>query len=302
MAAQDDIQVNFSRTSYNQRKNFNNKRRLDYKPTKVLSQKQKQCILCKTAGRSYQGHDISSCWFISKFERLEIVDAFQVNVDEYDESLAHEEEINSVSGHMVTPKELQVEPVLLKVQCNVSPFFYAFYNHHVVKIVIDTGATSSLVSSTFVKRAKLILKPTIQAARQLDKSAVNVSGEFKFNLSFGDFQLPIEGLVNNSHDCDILAGVPFCKANNIDIYLQQEAISINGKRIPYGNKPEFIQHEIFLTETVILRNDTSRVLFPGEFIEICSDKLADYEDEEVAIDQGPIHHCMVSGLLLLYLV
>ena len=47
MAAQDDIQVNFSRTSYNQRKNFNNKRRLDYKPTKVLSQKQKQCILCK---------------------------------------------------------------------------------------------------------------------------------------------------------------------------------------------------------------------------------------------------------------
>ena len=236
---------------------------------------------------------------------MEIVDAFQVNVAEYDESLTHKEDINSVSGHMVTPKELQVEPVLLKVQCNVSPFFYAFYNHHVVKIVIHTGATS-LVSSTFAKRAKLILKPTIQAARQLDKSAVNVSGEVKFNLSYGDFQLPSEGLVNNSLDCDILTGVPFCKANNIEIHLQQEAISINGKRIPYGTKPEYIQHEIFLTETVILRNDTSRVLFPGEFIEICSEKLAAYEDEEVAIEprtDSPLHgewpspsiSCVIQG-------
>ena len=41
--------------------------------------------LCKTAGRAYQGHDISTCWFISKFDKMDIVDAFTVNSFEDDE-------------------------------------------------------------------------------------------------------------------------------------------------------------------------------------------------------------------------
>ena len=62
MAAQDDIRVNLSRSSYNQRNRGSyDKRKQDYKPSKMSTQKQKQCILCKASGRSFQGHDISSC-------------------------------------------------------------------------------------------------------------------------------------------------------------------------------------------------------------------------------------------------
>ena len=66
--------------------------------------------------------------------------------------------------------------------------------------------------------------------------------------------------------------------------LSKELISINGKLIPYGSKPESIQHTIFRTESVILRNNKECVLFPGEFIEVRSEQLGDYENAEVSIE------------------
>ena len=35
----------------------------------------KQCIVCKTAGHIYQGHNVSSCWYISTFEKIEVAKA-----------------------------------------------------------------------------------------------------------------------------------------------------------------------------------------------------------------------------------
>ena len=58
---------------------------------------------------------------------------------------------------------------------------------------------------------------------------------------------------------------------------------IDGKRIPYGSKPDSIQHDVFYADSVILRNDTSKVLYPGEYIEIYSDNLSNYEGE-IAIE------------------
>ncbi len=116
IASQDEVQINLARSSYpshrrpnnnfsaggsnnipnsnnsnNNNNNNNNKnnnnvgnRRVNNNNTRVRANQQrgqnrKQCILCKAADRSYIGHDISSCWWISKFEKLEIIDAFQVN-------------------------------------------------------------------------------------------------------------------------------------------------------------------------------------------------------------------------------
>ena len=104
-----------------------------------------------------------------------------------------------------------------RVESSCSPYFYAYYRHHSVKILIDTGATSTLISSSFVSRMGLQLRPTKHSARQLDKSKVPLVGEVKFSVSFGKLKLSVEGLVNDSVDCDILAGVPFCRANAVDI-------------------------------------------------------------------------------------
>ena len=71
--AQEDIQVQFSKSSYRQRPRQNNRR-----PPQRPNQSQKTCILCKTANRPFQGHDITTCWFITKFDRMELSKALAV--------------------------------------------------------------------------------------------------------------------------------------------------------------------------------------------------------------------------------
>lgn len=43
--------------------------------------------------------------------------------------------------------------------------------------------------------------------------------EVKVTLSFGDYKLLILAPVTYSLDIEILAGVPFCKHNNIDLHM-----------------------------------------------------------------------------------
>ena len=76
--------------------------------------------------------------------------------------------------------------------------------------------------------------------------------------------LPITALVVTSLDCDILGGVPFCQENDIGVHLKDEEFSLHGKRLSYGAKPKQVQN-IFRVESVLLRNDTDKVVMPGEF-------------------------------------
>ena len=219
--AQKDIQVQYSKSSFRQRPRQNNGQSHRQSQSHRPNQPQKTCILCKTANRPFQGHDITSCWFITKFDRMELSKTLAVEVDDGDD-FPPECDVKTFSND-----EDQETVTAQRVQCNSSPFFYAFYKHFNCKIVIDTGATSSLVSENFVKRTGIKQYPTSHAARQVDKSPLKLLGEVKFVLSFKDFDLPIEALVTNSLDCDILAGVPFCKSNNIDVHMGSEDISIN---------------------------------------------------------------------------
>lgn len=290
--AQEDIQVHYTRSSYPnkwQRQKPSNRR-----PPPRPNQSQKLCILCKAANRPYQGHDIASCWFITKFDRMEISKALSVDVEDAEptfqsdvQALAHSDP-NKLEDH-----QQHSEPIAAhRVQCNSSPFFYAFYKHMACKIVIDTGATSSLVSEDFVKRAGIKQHPTSHAARQIDKSPLKLLGEVKFVISFRDFNLPIEALVTGSLDCDILAGVPFCKSNNIDVHMGSEAISLNDFRIPYGSKPNFTPHEIYGVNTsTVVRPSRQAVIYPGDYLEINDSNISNYEGE-VAIEprtDSPLH-------------
>ena len=80
-------------------------------------------------------------------------------------------------------------------------------------------------------------------------------------------------------DCDILAGVPFCKDNDVTVFLARDEISIGKTIIPYGAKCKPKIHEIFRADSFILRNDTRKVAMPDEFLEIESESLDGYEGE-----------------------
>ena len=78
-------------------------------------------------------------------------------------------------------------------------------------------------------------KKTQQSARSADKSSLAIKGEARFTLHFGRMDLPITALVLEKLDCNILAGIPFRKTNDIHIHLKSESISIRDCTVPYGS-------------------------------------------------------------------
>ena len=101
--------------------------------------------------------------------------------------------------------------------------------------------------------------------------------------------ISITRLVMDNLDCDVLAGVPFCKDNKVDVHLHDEEISIDSMRIPYGAKPE-VSHDIFRAESLILSSTEKNVVMPGEFIEYDHGSLGSYEGE-VAIEPHKRFSC-----------
>ena len=281
LSAQEDISINYSSTRKHQFKDKYKRGKTTQPLQRNATPSQKSCVLCKTAGRSYQGHDITDCWFISKFEKLQMAKALQVEVDdiETDQVLDLDSPINAKQVVTTDTRTTDIQ----KVQCDVSPYFYAFYEHHPTHVVLDTGATSSLISKSFVKSAGIHMKSTKHSARSVDKSSLHIHGEVHITLNFSSISLPLTALVVDSLDCDVLAGVPFCKENDIQVHLKDEKISIGNSKVPYGCKPKSICHDIFRTESLILCNDSAKVILPGEFLEFSSESLKQF-DGEVAIE------------------
>ena len=87
---------------------------------------------------------------------MEMAKAFQVCVEDTDESV----EVNRTVYQESSPEEAAASPSVVgnattdssvkKVACDTSPFFYAFYDHHPCHVVIDSGATSPIVSRAFL--------------------------------------------------------------------------------------------------------------------------------------------------------
>ena len=77
LSAQNEIQVHYTRSS-----RFTNKRPVSQRTSAAKSSRPasqpKLCSLCKAAGRAYQNHDISSCWHLSKFEKLEMAKTLRI--------------------------------------------------------------------------------------------------------------------------------------------------------------------------------------------------------------------------------
>ena len=58
-----------------------------------------------------------------------------------------------------------------------------------------------------------------------------VCGEININLCYEDMTLPLSALVVESMDTDILAGVPFCHNNNIELSFGKQEVYVRGKAV-----------------------------------------------------------------------
>ena len=87
-----------------------------------------------------------------------------------------------------------------------------------------------------------------------------------------------------------MAGIPFCKQND-NVHMRKEQITVGNASIPYGGgkSNKSAPSDIYRVDCCILRNDSSKVLMPGEFVEIKNDELSNFNGE-VAIEPRADFH------------
>ena len=167
-----------------------------------------------------------------------------------------------------------------------TPTFSAFYNHHPVNITCDSGATSSLIKYSFAKRIDLPISETSHTASQADgKTKLHACGETHVVLARGDIKFTLQAVVVKELDCDILAGMPFMRDNNIILDIPHDRIILFNKHmIDYSTKDDthMTSAQIRRAQSFLLRAQQSQVVLPGDYLELPAPELLD--DVEVAVE------------------
>ena len=306
----EDIQVQYTRSRFPNRRsnnnnnnannnsnaNNNNRASNSNRPTPAP---RKICILCRASGRPHMGHTANNCWFTSRQEKQQMIQTLLVEIDaeadaQFDtDGASAPDSIHYVAEYppAITPDNANVAlpnsmPVtsreentcIRKVQSSTSPHFFGFCGHTPCKVLLDSGANSSLVLKAFLQLAGIDTKPTNHAALGANKSPIDLEGEVHFSIQFDNLTLSISALVVEKLDCDILAGVPFCEDHNVVIYLREKQFSIHTKTYPYGTKTTAVKN-IFRVESLSLKSDADKIIMPGDFLEVTDKSLLGFEGE-----------------------
>ena len=156
------------------------------------------CILCKTAGRPHNTHNLMDCRYLPDRDRRPWARSRMV-MDDPDDPGAEECEPLDESSDLAVPPVQSGEPAALRVSIVQSPVLHTFYLQHPVRLTLDTGATSNMVR-----------------ARQGDGvTPMDVIGEVHCSLTRGQWIFELDALVVRQLDVDILAGNPFMVCNDI---------------------------------------------------------------------------------------
>lgn len=97
----------------------------------------------------------------------------------------------------------------MRIQIRQSPYLDTFYNHHDVRITIDSGATGNLICESTAKPLGVSIKKSTQSAHQADGSSpLIIKGETAFSVMGDARTFNFDGLVVERLDVDILGGTP----------------------------------------------------------------------------------------------
>ena len=222
----------------------------------------KSCILCKTANRTgVAPHFLSKCPFLTEADRRFMGRTRLIpgddddNFDDPECEFTEDEECALLD----TPSARRVAIVQ-------SPYLSCFYNQYPVRVTLDTGATTNLVSQSFATSIDLPIKPASQFARQTDgHTPLDVVGEISCTLHCGDSNFSLDALAVRKLDVDVLAGNPFLTVNDIATCPAKWQVIVGGKDIvSYGAATT---RNVSIRRAVLLRAPPKQtVIMPGAYV------------------------------------
>ena len=226
--------------TYNRMKNNPPPKRI---PPKTAS---KTCPLCREAG-SPSGHFLSTCKFLPESDKRYFARARLImGPDEYLEEA--EEDVET--------EEDDEDPVRNKlVNINKSPELYVFHGAYPLRLTLDSGAESNMISSTAARYIKAKVVPSWHKAVQADGSTpLRVAGETHTFVTRGDITMQLDALVIDDLDVDVLAGMPFMKNNDISLHPGRNEIVVKDNVIKYGQpRPRVALPNVRRTQVDLIR-------------------------------------------------
>ena len=130
-----------------------------------------------------------------------------------------------------------------QVQPRSSQVVSLFYKDQPIHIVVDSGATVSLITMEAARRLNICMYPTSQRAVMADgTTGLKVIGEAHIDMNREKVVVQFDALVvEKLNDCDALAGMNFIWDNDVMQRHKQGAIEIKGKHLIPETDPLTLQ-------------------------------------------------------------
>ena len=136
-----------------------------------------------------------------------------------------------------------------------------------VYLLLDTGATASLITKQKVDELGLPIYPTTHRAVQVDgESDLTVLGEIHTTFHRSSVQLTFSALVVNRMGTPILAGTNFHVENDVSSRMASNSIDIAGIHTVQSTSPAILNMDQFDTRIRLVNIPNKVNILPGEEI------------------------------------
>ena len=251
--------ISESNNTFRKPNNTRNTFRRPYQRNKTFqNRKSNQCSICvKTNPQLAYSHSVAFCPQLTSTDK-KLISRFVSAEDQFHDqndpdSEPEDEDINDNSDYAEDEKEEEIQTRLVKsrsvyskikinkVSITESPILAASYCDNTIYLVLDTGATASLISLRQAQSLNLKIYPTSHKAIQVDgESDLPIIGEVHTTFKRGSASLKFNALVVKHLSVDILAGTSFHKENDVFSRMSKGTIHIGDEIIVQSTPPALL--------------------------------------------------------------
>ena len=295
-----------------------------YPSNQTLEKGTSPCKLCSATKPSQAfTHTIGNCPQLNSYERKHVAGfvatdesdysyaqndypEYAYDLDEDDSNCETLEDLsldNTTANACLTQVSDEVVVRINRVNIHDSPILACSANKRTIYLLLDTGATASIMSQRMTQLLNLQVFPTTHKAVQVDgQSQLPVLGEVHTSFTRGSIALNFSGLVVSNLGVDILAGTNFHVENDVFTRMSKGTIHIGDHCVVQSSPPSLLSldslnnrsnHRLVKVpnQTVLLPGDTLTLQAPPD---IPSDA---YVELEPNLQQAPpFFHPVISKL------
>ena len=168
--------------------------------------------------------------------------------------------------HCVIPVVSGSIPKINRINVYESPILTCTHGTQTMYIVLDSGATCSLLSLKTAQKLNLQISKTNHKAVQVDgQSSLPVVGEVHTVFTRGTIPLYFSGLVITNMATDILGGTNFLIENDISYRMSKGTISIGTSCTVLAASPTLLALDKLDTRLRLVKVTEHTELVPGEY-------------------------------------